>query len=53
MQETQARRRRLVVTLLVLLFLLAGAAAVGSLFTRSLTTAEQLHDHDGDGKPDH
>jgi hypothetical protein len=53
MEQAQVRKRRLVVALVVLLFLLVGAATLGNLFTQSLTTAEQLHDHDGDGKPDH
>jgi len=53
MQEAQARKRRFVAALVVLLLLLAGLAAVGTLFSQSLTTPEQRHDHDGDGTPDH
>ena len=56
MQETQGSKRRFRTILVVILFLLMGAVAVGTLFTQSLTTrdqADQAHDHDGDGTPDH
>ena len=53
MQETQARKRRFPVILVVAILLLAGAVVLGTLFTQSLQTPEQRHDHDGDGRPDH
>ncbi len=53
MQETPAKKRRFVTILVIIVLLLIGVAAVGSLFTQSLVTAEQKHDHDGDGKADH
>ena len=50
----QARKRRAPIGLIIVLLLLAfGAFAVVNLFQQSLITAEQKHDHDGDGKPDH
>ena len=53
MQETQGRKRSVPVIIVMILLLLAGTAAVVTLFSQSLVTAEQRHDHDGDGNPDH
>lgn len=52
--QTPTRKRRFPVTLVVILLLLAaGAVVVVNLFNQSLITAEQKHDHDGDGTADH
>ena len=53
MQETQTGKRRFLKTIVVILLLLISVAVVGTLFTQSLTTADQRHDHDGDGAADH
>lgn len=53
-QPLQPRKRRSPVGLIIILLLLAfGAVAVVNLFSQSLVTAEEKHDHDGDGKKDH
>lgn len=52
--QTPTRKRRVPVGLIiVLLLLIAGTVVVVNLFKQSLVTAEQIHDHDGDGKKDH
>jgi hypothetical protein len=54
LETTPTRKRRFPLALIIVLFLLAaGAVAVVNLFSQSLVTAEQMHDHDGDGKADH
>jgi hypothetical protein len=54
-QTHQVRKRRFPVLLVMALLLLlaAGAVALVSLFNQSLVTADQKHDHDGDGQSDH
>jgi flagellar basal body-associated protein FliL len=52
--KTQPKRKRPVLVILLALLLLAAAGtAVVNLFSQSLVTPEQKHDHDGDGRPDH
>ena len=51
--QTQTRKRRFPVTLVVILLLLAAGVVLVNLFNQSLVTAQQKHDHDGDGKADH
>ena len=53
LETTQTRKRRFPVTLVVILLLLAAGVVLVNLFSQSLVTAEQKHDHDGDGKADH
>jgi Tfp pilus assembly protein PilN len=53
-QTQQTRKRRFPVILVVtLLLLVAGTVVIVNLFNQSLVTADQKHDHDNDGKPDH